>query len=374
MRVHLRQRRQKNGKISLYLEIYKGYLKTNNKTKAIRDYEYLNLYLYNKPSGFIQKKHNKETLQLAKTIKAQKEIDIQNGKYGFSSKSKQNSDFLKYFQKLTNDRFQSKGNYGNWNSVLKHLKDFTSNRIIFKDIDEKFCEGFKDYLVNTALKKNGEKLSTSSISSYYNKFKASLKQAIEDKIITYNPSINIKLPKIIENKRQYLTLEELQSLYKTECRYPVLKRAFLFSCLTGLRKGDVQDLKWDDLHTTEDGVKITHHQEKTESLEYLDINHQAVELIGNKEGDDDLVFKGLKFSTYVNTALMLWILKAGITKHITFHCARHTYATLLLTYGVDIFTVSKLLGHKSIKNTQIYAKIIDKKKREAVNKLPQIKI
>ena len=86
MRVHLRQRRQKNGKISLYLEIYKGYLKTNNKTKAIRDYEYLNLYLYNKPSGFIQKKHNKETLQLAKTIKAQKEIDIQNGKYGFSNK------------------------------------------------------------------------------------------------------------------------------------------------------------------------------------------------------------------------------------------------------------------------------------------------
>jgi len=374
MRVHLRQRRQKNGKISLYLEIYKGYLKTNNKTKAIRDYEYLNLYLYNKPSGFIQKKHNKETLQLAKTIKAQKEIDIQNGKYGFSSKSKQNSDFLKYFQKLTNDRLQSKGNYGNWNSVLKHLKGFTSNRIIFKDIDEKFCEGFKEYLVNTALKKNGEKLSTSSISSYYNKFKASLKKAIEDKIITYNPSINIKLPKIIENKRQYLTLEELQSLYKTECRYPVLKRAFLFSCLTGLRKGDVQDLKWNDLHTTEDGVKITHHQEKTESLEYLDINHQAVELIGNREGDDDLVFKGLKFSTYVNTALMLWILKAGITKHITFHCARHTYATLLFNYGVDLFTVSKLLGHKSIKNTQIYAKIIDKTKREAVNKLPQIKI
>lgn len=374
MRVHLRQRRQKNGKISLYLEIYKGYLKTNNKTKAIRDYEYLNLYLYNKPSGFIQKKHNKEILQLAKTIKAQKEIDIQNGKYGFSSKSKQNSDFLKYFQKLTNDRFQSKGNYGNWNSVLKHLKDFTSNRIIFKDIDEKFCEEFKDFLVNTALKKNGEKLLTSSISSYYNKFKASLKKAIEDKIITYNPSINIKLPKIIENKRQFLTLEELQSLYNTECRYPVLKRAFLFSCLTGLRKGDILDLKWSDLNSTEDGVKITHYQEKTDSLEYLDINHQAVELIGNKEGDDDLVFKGLKFSTYVNTALMLWVMKAGITKHITFHCARHTYATLLLTYDVGLFTVSKLLGHKNVKTTQIYAKIIDKKKREAVNKLPQIKI
>ena len=71
MRVHLRQRRQKNRMISLYLEIYKGYLKTENKTKAIRDYEYLNLYLYNKPSGFLQKKHNKETFQLAKTIKAQ---------------------------------------------------------------------------------------------------------------------------------------------------------------------------------------------------------------------------------------------------------------------------------------------------------------
>ena len=100
MRVHLIQRRQKNGKISLYLEIYKGYIKADNKIKTIRDYDYLNLYLYNKPTGFLQKKHNKETLQLAKTIKAQKEIDIQNGKYGFSSKSKQNSDFLKYFQTL----------------------------------------------------------------------------------------------------------------------------------------------------------------------------------------------------------------------------------------------------------------------------------
>ena len=374
MRVHLRQRRQKNGKISLYLEIYKGYLKTNNKTKAIRDYEYLNLYLYNKPSGFLQKKHNKETFQLAKTIKAQKEIDIQNGKYGFSSKSKQNSDFLKYFQKLTNDRLQSKGNYGNWNSVLKHLKGFTSNRIIFKDIDEKFCEGFKDYLLNTALKKNGEKLSTSSISSYYNKFKTSLKQAVQNKIITFNPCVNIKTPKIIENIRHYLTLEELQSLYKTECRYPVLKKAFLFSCLTGLRKGDIIDLKWGQIHYNKEGGKITHHQEKTDSLEYLDINHQAVELIGNKEGDNDLVFKGLKFSTYVNTALMLWILKAGITKHITFHCARHTYATILFNYGVDIFTLGKLLGHKNIKNTQIYAKIMDKTKRDAVNKLPQIVI
>ena len=68
------------------------------------------------------------------------------------------------------------------------------------------------------------------------------------------------------------------------------------------------------------------------------------------------------------------MLKAGITKNITFHCARHTHATLLLTNGVDIYTVSKLLGHKEIKTTQVYARIIDEKKKEAVNKIPSIKI
>jgi len=374
MKIHLRERQLKNERIRLYLEIYKGYTTKEGKTKSIRDYEYLDLYLYEKANDFTKKQHNKNMFQLANSIKAQRELDIQSGKYGFNSKLKSKANFIEYFNKLAEDRFKSKGNYGNWKSTLKHLTGYTLGKVRFSEIDEQFCENFKNYLIEKPLKNNGEHLSTSSIASYFNKFRASLKKAVKDRIISFNPSTDIKLPKIIEIDRQYLTLEELQSLYKAECRYPILKRAFLFSCLTGLRFGDIESLTWKQIKTFKNGFKIHHHQEKTKSLEYLDINPQAIEYLGDRKNDDDLVFRGLKYSDYFNVALLQWVLRAGITKHITFHCGRHTYATLLLTCDVDLFTVSKLLGHKNIKATQIYGKVIDKKKREAVNKLPQIKI
>ena len=374
MKITLRKRKLKKGKSKLYLDIYKGYEKKNGKTNAIREYEYLDLYLYQKANDFTKKQHNKEMLQLAESIKAQRELDIQSGQYGFNSKVKSKANFIEYFNKLTEKRFESKGNYGNWKSTEKHLTKYTSGKVRFREINEQFCEDFKNYLIENALKNNGEHLSTSTIASYFNKFRASLKQAVKERIISFNPSTDIKLPKIIEKDRQYLTLEELQRLDKAECRYPILKRAFLFSCLTGLRFGDVESLTWKQIKVFDNEIKIHHHQEKTKSLEYLDINHQAIEHLGERQNDDDLVFIGLRYSDYVNVALLQWVLRAGITKHITFHCGRHTYATLLLTYDVDLFTVSKLLGHKNIKTTQIYGKIIDKKKREAVDKLPQIKI
>ena len=128
------------------------------------------------------------------------------------------------------------------------------------------------------------------------------------------------------------------------------------------------------MHFDNEGSKLHYYQKKTGTLEYLNINEEALEYLGEKGSDDDKPFEGLKYSSYFNVSLTQWMLKAGITKHITFHCARHTYATILITNGVDIFIVSDLLGHKEIKTTQIYARIIDKKKKEAVNKIPSIKI
>ena len=161
---------------------------------------------------------------------------------------------------------------------------------------------------------------------------------------------------------------------KVECRYEVLQRAFIFSCLTGLRWSDIHKLKWKEVHFTNEGGRIHYYQKKTKHLEYLDVSKQSLSYLGEKGTDEDKPFEGLKYSSYFNVSLTQWMLKAGITKHITFHCARHTHATLLLTNGVDIYTVSKLLGHKEIKTTQIYARIIDEKKKEAVNKIPSLKI
>ena len=166
MKVHLRKRKQsKKGSISLFLEIYKGTTITpEGKRKNLRDYEYLDLYLIDKPKTPIDKQHNKDTLQLAESIKAKRELEIKNGLYGFTNEFKQSTKFIDYFTEQMEKRKQSKGNYGNWGSTLKHLIKFAWTKISFREIDQNFRENFWDCLKNTAKKSNGQALSTSSFS------------------------------------------------------------------------------------------------------------------------------------------------------------------------------------------------------------------
>lgn len=374
MKIHLRKRQHtKTGKISLFLEIYKGTTTSpDGKVKNLRDYEYLNLYLIDKPKTPIDKQSNKDNLQLAESIKAKRELEIKNGLYGFTNEFKRSTNFIDYFTEQMEKRKQSTGNYGNWDSTLKHLIKFAGTKVSFREIDQNFCENFRDYLKNTAKKSSGQPLSSSSVSSYFLKFRACLKEAVRKKIILSNPAIGVSNPKVKESIREYLTLDELKAIVKAECRYDVLKRAFIFSCLTGLRWSDIQNLKWSELQKTNDGFRITFHQQKTKGLQYLDLSEQSRGYLGEAGSPDDRVFTGLKYSSYMNLELSKWIMRAGITKDITFHCARHTFAVLQLTLGTEIFTLSKLLGHSELKTTQIYAKIVDEKKREAVNRIPDI--
>jgi integrase len=170
--------------------------------------------------------------------------------------------------------------------------------------------------------------------------------------------------------REFLTLEELQAAAKVECEMPVLKTAFIFSALSGLRWSDIEKLVWSEVqHSEQSGYYIRFRQKKTKGAETLPISEQAFSLLGERRKQDDKVFEGLYYSAWHNLKLREWVMKAGITKHITFHCARHTYATLQITLGTDIYTVSKLLGHRHLKTTEIYAKVIDHKKQEAANKI-----
>lgn len=375
MKVHLRQRKQtKQGSISLYLEIYKGTSKTpDGKVKGIRSYKYLDLYLIDKARTPIDKQHNKDTLKLAENVKAKTELEIKNGQYGFSSDFKHSTNFIDYFKAHTEKRVQNEGNYGNWHSTLKHLIQFAGTQVTFKEVDKNFCERFKEFLTE-AKTKSDKNLSSSAVASYFNKFKACLNKAVDEEIILKNPAKNISTPDITESKRNFLTLDELKAVAKTECRYDVLKRAFLFSCLTGLRWSDVQKLQWSEVQKNNEEWRIVFHQQKTKGLQYLDISQQAKDYLSAPGKPDERVFIGLKYSSYLNVALQRWMMAAGITKQITFHCARHTFAVLQLTLGTEIFTLSKLLGHSELKTTQIYAKIIDEKKREAVNKIPDLTI
>lgn len=374
MKVFLRQRKQgKDGTISLYLEIYKGTTKTpEGKVKPIRDYEYLNLYLIDKATNPIDRQQNKNNLKLAEDIKAKRELEIKNGNYGFNSEFKLNTNFIEYFEALTNKK-ESGGNYGNWYSTLKHLKAFAGENKSFKEIDSQFAARFKDFL-NKVKQANEKPLSNNSKASYYAKFRAALNEAVKEKIIYGNPAVETGNFKVEDTQREYLTLDEVRKLAQTDCRYDVLKRGFLFSCLTGLRWSDVNNLSWSDVQDTPDGCRVHFAQQKTKGQQYLDINLQAREMMLERGKPDEKVFKGLKYSAYMNVALQNWVMKAGITKQITFHCARHTFAVMQLTLGTEIYTLSKLLGHSELKTTQIYAKIVDEKRKEAINRIPNILI
>lgn len=374
MKIFLRQRKQTSkGTISLYLEIYKGTTQTpDGKTKPIREYEYLNLYLIDKPTNPIDKQQNKENLNLAKSIQAKRELEIKNGSYGFTNEFKKQTNFIEYFKNLVSKK-ETKGNLGNWYSTQIHLENFAGSNVTFKDIDLQFAERFKDFL-NKAKKKDGKLLSNNSKASYFAKFRACLNEAVKEKIIYGNPAVETGNFKHIESQREYLTLDEVRKLAQTECRYDVLKRAFLFSCLTGLRWSDINNLVWSDVQKINNNWRVHFKQQKTKGQQYLDINQQAKDLMLEVGKPDERVFIGLRYSDYFNVALQMWILKAGITKQITFHCARHTFAVLQLTLGTEIYTLSKMLGHSELKTTQIYAKIVDEKIFEAVNKIPDINL
>lgn len=373
MKVHLRQRKQTtNGSVSLYLELYKGSVKTENgKIRIDREYEYLDLYLIDKPKTAAEKQHNKDTLQLAESIKASRQLDIKNGVYGFTIKSKQNVDFIAFFSKLTEDRAETKANYQNWQSTLLHLKRFTGNRIVsFKEIDQNFCEAFKEYLFKSARKSQGRGLAPASASSYFNKFRASLKDAVRKGIILSNPAEYVKIPKPVNAERKFLSKDELIILANTPCKYEVLKRAFIFSCLTGLRWSDINKMTWSRVHNMDGRWMVTFHQQKTKGLQYHPISQQARDLLGEIGRPDERVFVGLKYSDYTNQTLDRWVRDdAGIKKHITFHCARHTYAGLQIEQGTDAFTLMELMGHSEIKTTMVYVHIFDKSKRIAADKI-----
>lgn len=364
MKITLRQR--DNGKtISLYLEYYQ-----NKK----RTYEYLNLYLHKEPaSGGLtkrQKDENKKTLDLADNIRSKRKLELQEGVYGFNSKTKLNGSFIEYMNLLKGKRKASEGNYGNWDSALKHIKKFAEADVTFAQVDRNWLERFKEYLKNDAKTPGKAKLSQNSQSSYFNKVRAALKEAVKEGIIQQNPAVNVTGIQPGETEREFLTLDELKALVKTECENEMLKNAFLFSALTGLRWSDINKLVWAEVqHSKEIGYYVRFHQKKTQGAETLPISDQAFSLLGNRQALEERVFIGLKYSAWHNLKLQQWVMRAGITKSITFHCARHTYATLQLTLGTDIYTVSKLLGHRHLKTTQVYAKIIDEKKREAASKI-----
>ncbi len=374
MKINLRKKKLTTGKYSLYIDYYKGKITDENgKSKNNREFEYLKEYLFISPKTPSEKKENEETLLRAEQILSIRRAEYAQGKYGIKDRSKDKLLFLTYYDKLKEERYESKGNYDNWDAAQNHIEDYCKKKkITFEDIDEDFVLGFKKFLNKNSRTKSNTPLSQNTKYTYFNKFKAALKQAFEDGYTRRNFATAVKGFAEGETSREHLTQEELQAMVKAECKHPILKSAFLFSCLTGLRWSDVNKLTWSEVRDTGDESQLMFKQKKTAGQEYQFISPQARSLMGKREQEKDRVFQGLKYGAHFNAEILRWCMRAGITKHITFHSARHTHAVLLLENGADIYTVSKILGHKEIRTTQVYAKIVDKKKKEAAYLIPEL--
>lgn len=352
--VTLRKRLMPSGRTSLYLDI---------KLNGRRKYEYLQLYLEAGNSSEVKTK-NKQTLTYAEEIRAQRLLEVRNQRFGLAPTQSPDALFFPIYDTLSKDK--STGTYFVRLSARSHLLKYSHEDLTFREITPLWVERFVQYLRNSGLRK-------SSISTYLQVLNAVLNYAIKESIIVKNPMANIVKFQKAESERSFLTLEELQRLAATPIKplHDRIRRAFLFSCLTGLRVSDIKALTWSQVSKVGDMTRITFRQKKTRGLQYLDINSQAADLMGNVGRPDDHIFSvpSLKGT---NITLRRWVASAGIDKYLSFHSARHTFAVLMLDLGTDIYTVQKLLGHANIATTQIYAKVLDKNKQEAVQKIPDI--
>ena len=346
--VKLRKKQLDTGEFSLYLDIVHD---------GKRRYEFLKMYLGD------NKIINKETLTIAESIRSRRQIELSADDYSITTSFKKNIDFMHYVQKVTNEKPKNIKPYYN---TSKHLKDFVGrDKIKFKHIDEHWLKKFQGYLINM--------LATNSVVTYMNVLKAILNRAVREKLIIINPFTYFKILKEERVHIEHLTINEIQALADTENSNNEIKRYFLFACYTGLRISDIKNLKWENIK----GSSIEYRQKKTNEVNYIPLSHVALQQLYIDEKilnlPENYVFK-LPGEVTINTNLKRWAKKAGVNKRITTHVARHTFATISLTYGSDLYTVSKLLGHTDIKHTQRYAKVIDSLKEKAVHSIPSIRI
>ncbi|MDR0873207.1 MAG: site-specific integrase [Prevotellaceae bacterium] len=299
------------------------------------------------------------------------ELYTEEDKKRLEEKQKSEVNFLEYFANLNNTRnaTTSEGNKKNWRLAFASILRYAGDCKLFRDIDEKWCEAFKVFLLTVPMKSRIKEsyLSKNTAAQYFSIFKMGLHQAYLEGYLRDDISARLRSIGTEESRREYLTLDELNHLASVPCKNQTVKNAALFSALTGLRHCDIQKLKWHEIQQDGDKYQLHFTQKKTRGVEYMPISQQAVEICGEPQDADKYVFPELPEVKQIPYFLNPWIKAAGLKKKITFHCFRHTFATLQLTNGTDIYTVSKMLGHTNLKYTQVYAKVVDEKKEKAAH-------
>jgi len=357
MSVKLRWQQLKDGRKSAYLDVY---------YKGKRWAEFLSLYTTKGTTS--DKKHNQQVREQAEDTRLKRELALQSEDYGIVPRFMKDTDFLAYFQKFFQD-YQNKDIRlvkGALTYFTMMLEDKGIKSLPVKKVDEQLCRDFKHFL---EVKVNGE-----TVHDYFKKFRAVIRRAVKERLISMDFTADIKVPRAEGLKKDILTLDEIDALSKAQCGNDQVRRAFFFSLNTGLRWCDVKELKWKNIVNGQ----VVFVQSKTmhtskASNTVIDLNVNAQKAIGARGEPESTIFT-LPTHTGCRESLKTWTKRAGITKHITWHCARHTSATILLELGASPKTVSDILGHSDLRQVNTYLRAIDESKKKAVNRMPEIQV
>lgn len=324
-----------------------------------------------------EKAADKEAMMRAEEIRVKRISEIQERKKNPEKCLPGDTRFYDFMQRIIDRKDGTTKT--SWENCMKRVREYEPNdRITFAETDRRWAQGFRDYLDRSLTwsidprKRKGEKsvMAEGTKALMFQKFCTVFNMAVKEGVIVSNPTVLVKRFQESYAPREFLTQDELRQVISTPMPDELVCRAFLFSCFTGMRWSDIVTLRWRDIRPMNGRMRIVFKQRKTGGLEYLDLSDQAVRVLGDRGKDDDEIFRGITAIQNARIQVGAWVKAAGIDKHITFHCGRHTFAVMMLDLGVDLYTVSKLLGHKSIETTQVYAKILDKNKQSAVDRIP----
>lgn len=374
-----------DGNIALYLDYYLGRNMVYDEKKDAmvsrvqRKREFLKLTILANPRTPIERQTNRETYELARKIRFEREQEFKENMLGYRLRKERAINFLDYFQAY-NDRYTKK-DVRMMKGVLVRFIDFLkieypqySTYLKPEQITKDMVSLFVEYLQSRS---KGE-----GALDYYSKFKKVINYAVDNDVIAKNPCKGVvcKCDKQVLRK-DVLSLEEMQSLISThyDNENPEIRRAFIFCLYTGIRFCDVQDLKYSNVDYSNKILSFEQNKTKGHSANsgvVIPLNDDLLQLIGEphtEQYEQETIFR-LPSATMCLKALRRWTKRAGITKHITWHCARHSFAVNILNNGANIKTVASLLGHSGLKHTEKYTRAVDSLKEAAINSLPKLKL
>lgn len=377
-----------DGRDSLFLEYYFGYEMVYNndkdrmEPKKKRRRENLKLYLWRNPRTPEQRQENKDTLSLAKKIRHEKGQELLDSEKGYRLQAKKSSvNFLDYFQTYIDN--YTKKDIRMVKIALQRFKDFLNETPEYtkfeksikpEQLNKDMMVAFTEYLQGRSIGEGAK--------SIFQRFKKVIKYAIEHDVMIKNPCTGIVI-KVDDQilRKDVLSMDEVQQLIAThdEKQNPEVRRAFIFCLYCGLRYCDVKDLTFANVDYSNKLLKFEQSKTKGHSANsgvIIPLNDGLLRLLGEptaSQSKDSLIFALPSYEMCLKS-LKRWVKRAGIDKHISWHCARHSFAVNILNNGANIKTVASLLGHSGLKHTEKYTRAIDSLKQQAIDSLPTLEI